>query len=95
MELPAISLEVGETFVDYALCKNVKQANKAGVFEDIGIDSEEEDRHISELQRRMTALDEKETYVVVKTLVETHMKTVAKTLIYMEGEKKNEDSKDV
>ena len=81
MELPAISLEVGETFVDYALCKNVKQANKAGVFEDIGIDSEEEDRHISELQRRMTALDEKETYVVVKTLVETHMKTEALRLL--------------
>ena len=90
MELPAISLEVGETFVDYALCKNVKQANKAGVFEDIGIDGEEEERHISELSRRMTALDEKETYVVIKTLVETHTRTVAKTLVYMEGEKRNE-----
>ena len=83
-----MTVEIGEAFVDYALCRNVKGAHKAGVFEDMGVEGEEEDRHISELERRMTALDDKETYVVVKTLVENHKRTVAKTLEYMEGERK-------
>lgn len=75
---------VGDTFVNYALTKDLKEAHKAGIFEDFGDDSEQEDRFVSELERRMMAIDEKETYIVVKTLVNTHRKTVAKTLEYME-----------
>lgn len=79
---------IADTFVNYALCKDVKKAYKAGVFPDLGDDSEDEDRHISELERRMAALDEKETYITVKTLVTNHRKTFIKTLEYMEGENK-------
>ena len=86
-----MSYEIGETFVNYSLCEEVHKAHNAGVFEDMGMDSEEEDRHISELERRMNALDEKETFVVIKTLVENHKSTVAKTLIYMEGERNEKD----
>ena len=87
---------IGETFVNYALVKDYKRAHKAGVFHDQGDETENEERHMSELERRMAALDEKETYVTVKTLVEQHRETVIKTLEYLnkikekEGEKKNE-----
>lgn len=83
-----MTAEIGETFVNYALCRNIKDAAKAGVFE-LGIDSEEEDRFVSELERRLKAFDEKETYIAVKTLVNTHRNTFIKTLEYMEGERKN------
>ena len=72
---------IGENFVNYSLLKDLKKAHK-----DMGDDSEQEDRFVSELERRMAALDEKETYIVVKTLVNHHRKTVIRTLEYMEGE---------
>lgn len=75
---------IGENFVNYSLLKDLKKAHKAGVFEDMGDDSEQEDRFVSELERRMAALDEKETYIVVKTLVNHHRNTVIKTLEYLD-----------
>lgn len=77
-----------DSFISYALLKDIKKAHKAGVFEDMGDDSEEEDRHVSELERRMAALDEKETYITVRTLIQNHRRTFIKTLEYMEGEQK-------
>lgn len=75
----------GENFVNYALKSNVQQAFAARVFDEFGDDSEEEDRHISELERRMTALDDKETYIVVKTLTESHWETFKRSIKYLKG----------
>ena len=75
---------IGENFVNYALLKDLKKAHKAGVFEDFGDDSEQEDRCMSELERRMAALDEKETYIAVKTFAEHHRETVIRTLDYLD-----------
>ena len=69
---------IGDDFIDYELLRELKRAHKAGVFEDFGIDSEEEDRHVSELGRRMKALDEKETYIAVKKLIYSHTETFIK-----------------
>lgn len=80
---------IDESFVNYALLKDIRQAYTAGVFDDLGDVSEDEDRHVSELERRMKALDEKETFVVVKTLKENHSETFEKTIEYLskkEGE---------
>ena len=77
-----------EAFVNYALVDNIWDAYKAGVITEIGDVSDEEDRHVSELERRMTALDEKETYVTLKTLKENHWETFVRTIKYLkEGEK--------
>lgn len=86
-----MTADVGETFVNYTLCKDVRGAAKAGVIE-LGIDSEEEDRFISELERRLKAFDDKETYIAVKTLIKTHKTTVVKTLEYMEKEGENHEN---
>ena len=77
--------DIGETYVNYSLCKDVRKAAKAGVIE-LGFDTEEEDRFISELERRISAFDDKETYIAVKTLINHNPRTVAKTLNYMEKE---------
>lgn len=77
--------DIGETFVNYTLCKDIKKAARAGVI-DMGFDTEEEDRFVSELERRIAAFDDKETYVAIKTLVRNQARTVARTLTYMEKE---------
>lgn len=78
----------GDNFVNYALCKDLKKAHKAGVFEDIGIESEQEDRYVSELERRMKALDDKSVYIAVKSFAEQHRETVIRTLDYLDEQQK-------
>lgn len=75
---------IGDVFVDYALVKDVDKAHESGVFEDNGVSGETEERHISELARRMNALDEKETYITVRTLFKHHEQTVLRTLKYLQ-----------
>lgn len=77
---------VGDDFVNYTLLRDIDKAYKAGVFPDKGIDNEDEDRYLSELERRMTALDDKSVYVAIKAFVKHHRKTVVRTLEYMEKE---------
>ena len=74
----------GETLVDYALCEDLIDAEKAGVFTDMSVPGENEDRHVSELGRRMKALDEKETYITVRALVMNHWDTFSKSIQYLE-----------
>jgi len=76
----------GDTFVNYALCRDLVKAHDAGVFPDMGIDGEDEERHVSELERRLKAFDDKEVYIAVKTFANHHRKTVVKTLEYMQKE---------
>lgn len=81
----------GDTFVNYSLLTDLEGAYRAKVFPDMGIDGEEEERYVSELERRMIALDDKSVYIAVKAFVDTHRATVIKTLEYLqkkEGEKK-------
>ena len=81
---------IGENFVDYALCKDLKKAHKAGVFKDFGDDSEQEDRYVSELNRRMNALDSKSVYIALKAFIKNHRNTVVRTLEYLEKEREGE-----
>lgn len=79
--------DMGECYVNYSLKESVRKAFAARVFPEFGDDSEDEDRHISELERRMKALDGKETYVVVKTLSEAHWEIFKNSIKYLkEGE---------
>ena len=80
---------VGETLVDYALCEDLEGAKAAGVFVDIAVPGENEDRHVSELGRRMKALDEKETYITVRALVMNHWETFSKSIQYLERKGRN------
>ena len=77
---------IGETLIDYTLCEDLVDAEKAGVFTDLSVPGENEDRHVSELGRRMIALDEKETYLTIKTLIENHWETFVKTIHYLKKE---------
>lgn len=77
-------MSAGDAFVNYALCRDLVEAHAAGVFPEMGIEGEDEDRHVSELERRMKALDEKEVYIAVKTFIENHMRTVVRSLEYMQ-----------
>lgn len=92
LELQKMNYIIGDTFVDYELCRYLEKAHKAGVFENMGIQGENEDRHVSELDRRMRALDEKEVFITVKAIVENNWETFAKTIIFLkkEGEKNND-----
>lgn len=87
-----MSGNIGEVFIDYALLKDIDEAYEAGIFPEKGDESENEQRHMSELARRMNALDDKETYIAVKTLIKHHKQTVLKTLKYIKqkGETINE-----
>ena len=75
-----------ESFIDFALCKDIVNAHKAGVFEDMGVPGDDEDRYVSELKRRMKAFDEKSVYVAIKTFVKYHRQTVINALEYIEKE---------
>lgn len=84
-----MSANVGETLIDYALCEDLEEAEDAGVFTGIGIPGENEDRHCSELARRMNALDAKEIYITVKTLATNHWDTFSKSILYLERKGRN------
>lgn len=84
-------MKKGDTFMNYALRTDLEDAYRAKVFGSMGCEGEDEDRHCSELDRRMKALDEKEVYISLKAFVEKHRKTVVKTLEYLqkkEGEQR-------
>lgn len=82
---------IGETLIDYQLLKILDQAEAAGVYKDIAVKGENENRYVSELAARMTALDPKSVFIALMMFVGNHPKTVMKTFEYLEkkeGEKK-------
>lgn len=81
-----MSAAVGDTFINYALLDAVRKAYGARVFDEYGDESEAEDRHISELERRLSAFDDKEAFIAVRTLVKYHKDTVKKTIQYIKEE---------
>ena len=86
-----------EPFVNFALMKDVKKAEKDGIIHpNAPLDSEYEENHLSELERRSRALDEVEDFVTIKTLIKYHKQLFVKILDYMnteykEGEKNETD----
>ena len=77
-------------FINFGLIKNVRQAVLDKIFKQEVFDTEEEERHLSELERRMKALDEVEVYVVTRTFVNHHTDIFVKTLEYISREKEKE-----
>lgn len=78
--------------INYILLKEIKQAIDAGVLN--ATYSNFNEPSISELERRIKALDEIDVYVVIKALVDHRRKLFVDILEYMnkqqvqEGEKK-------
>jgi len=78
----------GESFINYGLLKEIEAAYRSGVFPDMGVEDEDEERYVSELDRRMSALDDKSVYVAVRAFANEHRKTLIKALEHIrEGEK--------
>ena len=76
-------------FVNFALIRSIKKAVIAKVIRQYVFDTEEEERHLSELERRTKALDEVEVYVITKTFIENHREVFVRSLEYIskqEGE---------
>lgn len=78
-------------YINYDLMDNIERVVDAGVIKEIGDDKDTEERHLSELARRMAALDEVEAYTVIVTLIKYHRETFIKTLEHMEGENNGTD----
>ena len=72
--------------INYKTQRKIERIVDAGVIGEIGDDSELEIRHITELEDRMKALDDKEVFVVINTLVKYHREIFVKTLEYLEKE---------
>lgn len=81
----------GENHVNHNLCRHVERVIDAGVIKEMCDDSELERRHITELEERMKALDDKEVYVVVKTLVDYRREAFVRTLEHLEKERGTQD----
>lgn len=74
------------SFINYDLMHDIERVVDAGVIKEIGDDKDTEERHLSELARRMAALDDVEVYTVITALIKYHRDTFIKTLEHMEGE---------
>lgn len=80
-----MTAEANESFVNFALMKDVRVAEKDGVIHlNIPLDNVYEEPHLSELERLLRNLDEVETYVAVKALVKHQRATLIRTLEYMD-----------
>lgn len=81
-------ITVGDPFVNYALCEDVNEAKRDGVIHpNTPEDSEYEESHLSELERRMKALDEVENYVLIRMLVKEREDFLTKILNYIVNKK--------
>lgn len=82
-----------ESFVNFALMKDIQKAADAGVIRlNAPLDNEYEENHLSELERILRALDEVEDFITVKTLIKYHKDLFIRILEYMnkEGEEEND-----
>lgn len=73
-------------FINYGLMNDIERIVDAGVLNETSADPSFDERHLSELYRMVSAMDEIEIYVVIRSAVENHRETVVNTLEYMEGE---------
>ena len=75
-------------FINYDLMNDIERVVDAGVIQEVTSDPSFDERHLSELSRIVTAMDEKEIYTVIKAIVKSHRETLVKTLedIQKEGD---------
>lgn len=82
-----------EPAINFSLMKDIRAAEAAGVIHpNAPLDTEIEEKYLSELERVLRVLDEVENYVAIRTLVDYHKPLFVKILEYMnkEGEKEHE-----
>lgn len=78
---------INESFVDFALMKDVTRAADNGtIHPNAPLDSEYEENHLSELGRIIRAFDEVEDYVAIKTFIKYNRKLFVRILEYMNKE---------
>ena len=81
-------------FINYDLIDDIERIVDAGVIQEIATDPGYDERHLSELYRIITAMDDKEIYTVIRSIAENHRETLINTLEHMnnqqEGEHNNE-----
>lgn len=84
-----MSNKIDGSFINYKLAKEVKNAKKAGLVKAEYIDTDQEQCHISELERILMALDDEEIFVATKTFVKYQKKLFIDIIEYInkEGEK--------
>lgn len=73
-------------FINYDLMNDIERVVDAGVIQEVTSDPSFDERHLSELSRIVTAMDEKEIYTVIKAIVKSHRETLVKTLEDIEKE---------
>lgn len=81
---------IDEPAINFALMKDIKAAEAAGVIHpNAPLDTEIEEKYLSELERVLRVLDEVENYVAIRTLVDYHKPLFVKILEYMNKEGEN------
>lgn len=81
---------IDEPAINFALMKDIKAAEAAGIIHpNASLDTEIEEKYLSELERVLRVLDEVENYVAVKTLVSYHKQLLINILEYMNKEGEN------
>ena len=73
-------------FINYDLMDKIERVIDSGVIQEVASDPEFDKRHLSELQRIIAAMDEKEIYTVIHALVKHHRELFIRTLEDMEKE---------
>ena len=81
-----MSNKIDGSFINFKLVKELKRAKAEGIIKEDFIDTDKEQCHISELERRLSAFDEAEVYVATKTFIKHRRKAFVKILEYMEKE---------
>lgn len=77
-------------FINYDLMNDIERVIDAGVLNDFVDDKTNDERHLSELYRIVSAMDDKEVYTVIKSIVAHHRLVLVTTLEKLneeEGEK--------
>ena len=81
---------IDEPAINFALMKDIRAAEAAGIIHpNASLDTEIEEKYLSELERVLRVLDEVENYVAVKTLVSYHKQLLINILEYMDKEGEN------
>lgn len=79
-----------DSFINYNRMKEMEQLAEAGFFKDNAI-SKFNWGSWSELERRIKAMDEKDVYIIIRSIIDNHRDLLIKTLEHLEkeGDKRN------
>lgn len=84
-----MSNKIEGSFINFKLVKEIKDAKAAGLVKAEYINTDQEQCHISELERILMALDDEEIFVATKTFIKYQRKLFIDIIEYInkEGEK--------